>query len=103
MNRRLAAPGNDADIVGRIMYGIFLDVTGRKQAEEGHELLAGEMSVKNLLAIASGLTAITSQSTKTTAEMAKELTHRLTALGRAHDLVRPLPGQGGKAALLGDL
>jgi two-component sensor histidine kinase len=35
--------------------------------------------------------------------MAIELTNRLTALGRAHDLVRPLPGQGGKAALLGDL
>jgi two-component sensor histidine kinase len=97
--------GNDADVVGRIMYGIFLDVTGRKQAEEGHELLAGEMShqVKNLLAIASGLTAITSRSGKTTADMAKELTHRLAALGRARDLVRPLPGQGGKAALLGDL
>ena len=97
--------GSDADIVGRIMYGIFLDVTGRKQAEEGHELLAGEMShrVKNLLAIATGLTAITSRSAKTTADMAKELTHRLTALGRAHDLVRPLPGHGGKAALLGDL
>jgi two-component sensor histidine kinase len=97
--------GNDAGIVGRIMYGIFIDVTGRKQAEEGHELLAGEMShrVKNLLAIATGLTAITSRSAKTTADMAKELTHRLTALGRAHDLVRPLPGQGGKAALLGDL
>ena len=97
--------GNDAGIVGRIMYGIFIDVTGRKQAEEGHELLAGEMShrVKNLLAIASGLTAITSRSAKTTADMAKELTHRLAALGRAHDLVRPLPGQGGKAALLGDL
>src|ERR1017187_1946663 len=71
--------GNDADIVGRIMYGIFIDVTGRKQAEEGHELLAGEMShrVKNLLAIASGLTAITSRSSKTTADMAQELTHRL--------------------------
>jgi two-component sensor histidine kinase len=97
--------GNDADIVGRIMFGIFLDVTGRKQAEEGHELLAGEMShrVKNLLAIASGLTAITSRSAKTTADMARELTHRLTALGRAHDLVRPVPGQGEKAALLGDL
>jgi two-component sensor histidine kinase len=97
--------GNDADIVGRIMYGIFIDVTGRKQAEEGHELLAGEMShrVKNLLAIASGLTAITSRSANTTADMAQELTHRLTALGRAHDLVRPLPGQGEKAALLGDL
>src|SRR3984893_4926855 len=97
--------GNDADIVGRIMHGIFIDVTGRKQAEEGHELLAGEMShrVKNLLAIATGLTAITSRSAKTTVDMAQELTHRLTALGRAHDLVRPLPGQGGKAALLGDL
>ncbi len=97
--------GNDADIVGRIMFGIFLDVTGRKQAEEGHELLAGEMShrVKNLLAIASGLTAITSRSAKTTADMAQELIHRLTALGRAHDLVRPVPGQGEKAALLGDL
>ena len=35
--------------------------------------------------------------------MARELTQRLTALGRAHDLVRPLPGEEGKAALLGDL
>lgn len=97
--------GNDAAIAERIMFGVFLDVTGRKQAEEGHELLAGEMShrVKNLLAITSGLTTITSRSTATTTDMARELTQRLTALGRAHDLVRPIPGQGGKAALLGDL
>lgn len=97
--------GNDDGMVGEIMFGIFLDVTGRKQAEEGHELLAGEMShrVKNLLAIASGLTAITSRSTATTADMARELTQRLTALGRAHDLVRPLSHQDGRAALLGDL
>jgi two-component sensor histidine kinase len=56
------------------MRGIFLNVTGRKQAEEGHELLAGEMShrVKNLLAIASALTGITSRSTTTTVEMARE-------------------------------
>lgn len=87
------------------MSGIFLDVTGRKQAEEGHELLAGEMShrVKNLLAIAAGLTQITSRSTSTTIDMARELTQRLIALGRAHDLVRPLPGGQGTAALLGDL
>jgi two-component sensor histidine kinase len=87
------------------MFGIFLDVTARKQAEEGHELLAGEMShrVKNLLAIASALTAITSRSAQSTEEMAQELTQRLTALGRAHDLVRPLPNGQGSAALLGDL
>jgi hypothetical protein len=86
--------GSDQGIVGRIMFGVFLDVTGRKQAEEAHELLAGEMShrVKNLLAIASGLTAITYRSTNTTADMARELTQRLTALGRAHDLVRPIKG-----------
>jgi two-component sensor histidine kinase len=97
--------GNDEDIDGQLMFGVFLDVTGRKQAEESSELLAGEMShrVKNLLAIASGLTAMTSRSSATTADMARELTGRLSALGRAHDLVRPLPGSEGRGALLGDL
>ena len=87
------------------MFGIFLDVTGRKQAEEGSELLAGEMShrVKNLLAIAAGLTQLTGRSASSVEAMTEELTSRLTLLGRAHDLVRPLPGEQGKAALLGDL
>ncbi|KRE11736.1 histidine kinase [Bosea sp. Root483D1] len=97
--------GDDSALHESLAYGIFLDVTGRKQAEEGHELLAGEMShrVKNLLSIASGLTQISSRSTTTAKEMAVELTGRLAALGRAHDLVRPLPGHQGRAALLGDL
>lgn len=98
--------GDDAGMVDRIMFGVFIDVTGRKQAEEGNELLAGEMShrVKNLLTIATGLTTITSRSAQTKEQMAEELTLRLTALGRAHDLVRPLPGQTQAAsALLGDL
>jgi two-component sensor histidine kinase len=105
--RWISARGQGADtgIADRQMYGIFLDVTGRKQAEEGSELLAGEMShrVKNLLTIASGLTHLTSRSASSVHEMAALLTQRLTALGRAHDLVRPLPGAQGKAALLGDL
>jgi hypothetical protein len=85
--------GDDADIEGRVMFGVFLDVTGRKQAEEGNELLAGEMShrVKNLLTIATALTAITSRSAISAPEMAKDLTHRLAALGRAH---LALPPQG---------
>lgn len=97
--------GNDEGLHKGQMSGVFLDVTGRKQAEEGHELLAGEMShrVKNLLAITAGLTTLTSRSSATVEEMAKELTARLGALGRAHDLVRPLPGHQGRAALLGDL
>jgi len=97
--------GNDEGLHLGQMSGVFLDVTGRKQAEEGHELLAGEMShrVKNLLAIAAGLTNLTSRSSTSVEDMARELTQRLTALGRAHDLVRPLPGNQGRAALLGDL
>jgi two-component sensor histidine kinase len=97
--------GDDEGMVGRSMFGIFLDVTGRKQAEEGNELLAGEMShrVKNLLAIASALTSITSRASTTIEDMARQLTQRLAALGRAHDLVRPLAGKLESAALLGDL
>jgi two-component sensor histidine kinase len=97
--------GDDSGLHKRVMFGVFLDVTGRKQAEEGHELLAGEMShrVKNLLTIALALTQISSRSSATAADMAKELMGRLAALGRAHDLVRPLPGSQGTAALLGDV
>ncbi|MES1203145.1 MAG: HWE histidine kinase domain-containing protein [Pseudomonadota bacterium] len=97
--------GDDADIEAKIMYGVFLDVTGRKQAEEGHELLAGEMShrVKNLLSMATALTSITARSSHSASDMAHELTSRLGALGRAHDLVRPLPGQKVNGSLLGDL
>ncbi|MFN3313870.1 MAG: sensor histidine kinase [Hyphomonas sp.] len=97
--------GDDEGMVERSTFGIFLDVTGRKQAEESNELLAGEMShrVKNLLAIASGLTSITSRSAESTEDMARQLTNRLVALGRAHDLVRPLPGHANTGALLGDL
>lgn len=97
--------GDDAGVVRREVTGIFLDITGRKRAEEGHELLAGEMShrVKNLLAIASGLTRITSRTSTSIEDMTSQLVNRLTALGRAHDLVRPLPGGQGTTALLGDI
>ena len=97
--------GDDAGMVKRVVTGIFLDITDRKQAEEGHELLAGEMShrVKNLLAIATGLTRITSRSSTSIEDMTKQLMNRLTALDRAHDLVRPLPGEQGTTALLGDI
>src|SRR6476469_4608860 len=97
--------GDDADIAARIMFGIFLDVTQRKQAEEANELLAGETShrVMNLLQIASALTHITSRSAVTKEDMALELTNRLMALRRAQELVRPVRGRKNEAVLLGDL
>jgi PAS domain S-box-containing protein len=97
--------GDDMNIADRFMFGIFLDVTQRKQAEEANELLAGEMShrVKNLLVIASGLTRSVSHSAETKEDMVRDLTNRLIALGRAHDLVHPVRGQEEREALLGDL
>ena len=97
--------GGEAEMLGRLRFGVFLDVTGRKHAEEANELLAGEMShrVKNLLTIAASLTSITSRSSTTTVDMARQLTQRLIALGRANDLVRPAQGKADKSALLGDL
>jgi two-component sensor histidine kinase len=59
--------------------------------------------VKNLLHIATALTQISSRSATTKEDMAHILTNRLMALGRAQELVRPVPGQAVKAALLGDL
>ena len=93
--------GDDENIRAGVMFGIFLDVTQRKLAEESHELIAGEMShrVKNLLAVASALTQITSRAA-TTQEMAKDLTNRLITLGRVQDLVRPAPGQERRAVLM---
>jgi two-component sensor histidine kinase len=97
----------DADVANKAIFGIFLDVTQRKQAEESSDLLAGEMShrVKNLLQLATTLTEMTSRSNLTKEDMVRDLTHRLTALGRAHDLVRPAQGQKdeNEGALLGDL
>lgn len=105
--RWISARGEGLDTASAVgvTFGVFLDVTDRKKAEESNELLAGEMShrVKNLLAIAASLTRLTSRSTATIEDMVRELTQRLTSLGRAHDLIRPIPGQQGKAALLGDL
>jgi two-component sensor histidine kinase len=106
--RWVSARGRGADegIVGRVMFGVFLDSTARKEAEEARDLLAGEMShrVKNLFAIAASLASIAARSAATTTEMERDLRQRLATLGRAHDLIRPVPGdRAPEAALLGDL
>ena len=97
--------GDDEGIIGRLMFGVFLDVTERKLAEEGRELLANEMShrVKNLFAIAGALTMISARGAATPQEMAADLSRRLMALGHAHELVRPSLSEQKKAASLGDL
>ena len=97
--------GDDHGIIGRIMYGVFIDVTVRKRAEEARELIAAELNhrVKNLFALASALTRIALRSTDTKEEMADDLMQRLTALYEAHALIRPDINAQSKARELREL
>jgi two-component sensor histidine kinase len=83
--------GDDQGIVGRIMFGVFIDVTERKVAEQGREMIANEMShrIKNIFATVSALTHIAARSASTPAAMAADLVKRLGALSKAKELVRP--------------
>ncbi|MGP0091760.1 MAG: PAS domain S-box protein [Xanthobacteraceae bacterium] len=70
---------------------IARDITERKRAQEQQALLLREMShrVKNLLAVASSVVALSARSAGTPQEMASALRERLGALARAHELTQP--------------
>jgi two-component sensor histidine kinase len=97
--------GDDQGIVGRIMYGVFIDVSVRKRAEEARELISGEMHhrIKNLFALTSALAGIASRTTTTKEEMTRDLTNRLIALSAAHQLIRPDINTQSRAGELGDM
>jgi two-component sensor histidine kinase len=97
--------GDDQGIVGRIMFGVFLDVTVRKLAEEAREMITGEMQhrIKNLFGLTSALTAIASRVTESKEAMAHDLMERLAALAAAHDLIHPEFGEQKRAVVFRDL
>jgi two-component sensor histidine kinase len=97
--------GDDQGIVGRIMYGVFIDVSVRKRAEEARELISGEMHhrIKNLFALTSALAGIASRATTTKEAMTRDLTDRLIALSAAHQLIRPDIHTQSRAGELGDI
>lgn len=81
--------GDDQGIIDRIMYGVFLDVTARKVAEENRDMITKEMHhrVKNLFSVSSALASIASRSSVTKEAMLEDLTRRLRGLSAAHDLL----------------
>ncbi len=83
--------GDDQGIIDRIMYGVFIDVSGRKLAEENWENISNEMHhrVRNLFSLSSALASIASRSTDTKEAMLDDLTRRLRGLAAAHDLILP--------------
>jgi len=97
--------GDDQGIVGRIMFGVFLDVTVRKLAEEARDMVTGEMQhrIKNLFSLTSALTAIASRATGSKEAMADDLMRRLAALSVAHDLIHPAASEEQRAVSLQDL
>ncbi len=97
--------GDGEGRLGRRMFGVFLDVTARKRAEQAGALLADEMEhrIHNLFAVATALARISARSAQSTALMAEDLRLRLDALGRAQRLARPARGGGGEATTLPDL
>ncbi len=66
----------------------------RRQSEAGQQLLLREMShrVKNILAIVSGVVALSSRYSKDPKDLPKTIRERINALTVAHDLI--LPGEG---------
>lgn len=86
--------GDDQGIIDRIMYGVFIDVSGRKQAEENWEIVSSEMHhrITNLFTLSSALASIAARSATSKDAMLADLTQRLRGLSAAHDLILPVDG-----------
>jgi PAS domain S-box-containing protein len=87
----------DASGSHRRFSGAVVDITERKRAEEGQELLAKELShrIKNIFTVIGGMVSLSASGTSEEVKgFAANLRRRLQALARAHEYVRP---QGGEA------
>jgi two-component sensor histidine kinase len=90
------------DESGRVigLVGASVEVTARKRAEDARRLLVRELDhrVKNPLAIIAGMVSMSARSATCPREMAAGLSGRITALARAHSLIRgSITGEGPEA------
>ncbi|WP_163959600.1 sensor histidine kinase [Sphingomonas insulae] len=81
------------DDTGRITrwFGTCTDIHEQKLALHEREVISQELShrIKNIFAVISGLISFAARSRPDFAPIAADLRQRITALGRAHDFVRP--------------
>ncbi|MXO50874.1 PAS domain-containing protein [Erythrobacter gaetbuli] len=89
--------------------GTCTDVDDQKAIALQNEILSQELShrIKNIFAIISGLVSLSARAEPALSSLAKELLGRISALGRAHEFVRPhteksrpIVGDGHFSALL---
>jgi PAS domain S-box-containing protein len=76
-------------------FGTCTDIHEQKLALEEREIISQELShrIKNIFAVISGLIAFASRTYPDFAPISSDLRARITALGRAHDFVRPHSAQ----------
>lgn len=86
-----ALPIRDAEGNIARWFGTCTDIHERKQEMEEREMIAHELShrIKNIFSVVAGLIGLSAKQRPEIAEAAHELRERVTALGRAHDYVRP--------------
>lgn len=77
-----------------------IDITERRRAEDGRQLLVRELHhrVKNLFALLSSMVRLTARNAASVPALAEALDGRLTALARAHDCVRTAKATGADGA-----
>ncbi|WP_174292381.1 sensor histidine kinase [Sphingomonas bacterium] len=87
---RDAEAGGEAGAITR-WFGTCTDVHEHKLASEEREVISQELShrIKNIFSVISGLIAFAARGRPEFAGLATDLRERITALGRAHDFVRP--------------
>lgn len=81
------------DATGRITrwFGTCTDIHEQKLALEEREVISQELShrIKNIFSVIAGLIQFAARAHPSFAPIATDLRQRITALGRAHDFVRP--------------
>jgi len=81
-------------------FGTCTDIHEQKLALEEREVISQELShrIKNIFAVISGLISFSARQRPEFAGIAADLRARITALGRAHDFVRPHSNQSRPSA-----
>ena len=81
---------DDAGAIVR-WFGTCTDIHEQKLALEEREVISQELShrIKNIFSVIAGLIQFTARTQPAIAPIAHDLRQRITALGRAHDFVRP--------------
>ncbi len=86
-----ALPIRDAEGAITRWFGTCTDIHAQKLAMEEREMVSQELShrIKNIFSVVAGLVHLTGRTHPQMAALLGELRQRITALGRAHDFVRP--------------